>query len=226
MKLSVIIPTYNEEKNIGQLIDFFQSSNDCHQVIVVDGGSGDQTSNICIKKGITFIQTSLGSRAKQMNIGAEKATGDILYFVHADTQPLPSFYHDIKQSIAEGYQLGSYRFQFNSKSRRLKFNAFFTRFDKLFCRGGDQTIFITRKLYDKLDGYKEEMVIMEEYELIRRAKRQVKFKVIPKDVIVSARKYDQNSYLIVSFANFTTFLMFYLGFSPQRMKDFYKSLVK
>jgi len=226
MKLSVIIPTYNEEKNIAQLIDFFQASNNCYEIIVVDGGSNDQTRVICENKKIHLVDSSHRSRAKQMNLGAEKAGGDVFYFVHADTRPLESFYQDIALSLEEGYKIGSYRFQFNSDSRRLKINSYFTRFNRLFCRGGDQTLFITRDLFNQLNGYKEEMVIMEEYDLIRRAKKELKFKVIPKDVIVSARKYDRNSYLRVSVANFIIFLMFYLGFSPKRMKAFYGSLVK
>lgn len=226
MKLSIIIPTYNEEKNIARLIDFFQASNNCYEIIVVDGGSLDQTRSICLNKKVQLIDAPYRSRAKQMNLGAKKAGGEVFYFVHADTRPLESFYQDITESLDQGYKLGSYRFQFNSDSRRLKINSYFTRFNKLFCRGGDQTLFITKDLFNQMEGYKEEMEIMEEYDLIRRAKKWVKFKVIPKDVIVSARKYDRNSYLKVSMANFIIFLMFYLGISSKRMKAFYSSLVK
>ncbi len=226
MKLSVIIPTYNEEKNIAQIIDFFQESNNCYEIIIVDGGSHDQTRSICAQKKVQLVDAPFKSRAKQMNLGAKKASGNIYYFVHADTRPLDSFYQDIKLSLEEGYKIGSYRFQFNSDSKKLKINAYFTRFNKLFCRGGDQTLFITKELFNQLEGYQEEMEIMEEYDLIRRAKKLVKFKVIPKDVIVSARKYDKNSYFKVSTANLVVFLMFYMGFSAKRMKRFYGSLVK
>jgi len=226
MKLSVIIPTLNEEDNIERLLDFFLDSIICHEIIVVDGGSQDRTKDICNDKNVTFVQTQISSRARQMNKGVEHATGDVFYFVHADTRPLKSFYQDIEHSIQEGYSIGSYRFQFNSNSKRLKINAFFTRFNRLFCRGGDQTIFITKDLFEELEGYNEEMDIMEEYDLIKRAKRATRFKVIPKNVIVSARKYDRNSYTKVSFANFIIFAMFYLGFSSKRMKSFYFTMIK
>jgi len=149
-----------------------------------------------------------------------------LYFVHSDAFPPKTYIKDIEKAVAQGFEIGCFRFQFDSPSLMLKLNSYFTRFNKLWCRGGDQTLFVTNAFFDELGGYDNSHMIMEEYDFIKRSKKQAKFKIIPKDVIVSARKYDRNSYLKVSFANIIIFTMFYLGFSARRMKNFYLSIIK
>ena len=95
----------------------------------------------------------------------------------------------------------------------------------MWCRGGDQSLFIKSKVFNALGGYKEEYVIMEEYDLLRRAVDQYRFKLIPKDIIVSARKYKDNNYLRVQFANLIVFNMFKMGYEPQRLLDTYRRLI-
>jgi rSAM/selenodomain-associated transferase 2 len=223
MFLSIIIPTFNENENINRLLLHLQEiSHSNMEIIVVDGGSTDGTQKLVDKHKATLLNSKEKGRAKQMNFAAKKAKGDVLYFVHADTLPPKTFYEDIKVSIKEGFPIGCYRFKFNSDKRILKLNAYFTRFDRLMCRGGDQSLFITRELFDDLGGYSENHKVMEDYDIILRARKKHPFKIIPKDVIVSARKYDYNSYLKVNYANLVAFMMFYAKVDHDKIIKFYR----
>lgn len=160
-----------------------------------------------------------------MNCGYRLAKGDLLYFVHADSLPPAGYLDDLQRSIEEGFSAGCYRFRFDSDHLLLRINSYFTRFDKIMCRGGDQTLYITRKLFEKLEGFREDFLIMEEYDLIQKIQSTSRFKIIPKDVIVSARKYDRNHYLQVNFANLVVFMMYFSGARQETMVHAYKVLI-
>lgn len=225
MLISIIIPTLNEEECISSLLRFLVNHPDRAQfeIIVVDGGSTDKTLGVVQSFGLEAYQTMVASRAHQMNEGARKANGDMLYFVHADTQLLTSFAKDIFQAISSGFQSGCYRFRFlNPKNPLLHINGFFTRFPFKWCRGGDQTLFITREAFNRVGGFDERFVIMEDYDMLDRLQEsRISFTVLPKSVKVSARKYDKNSYLKVQLANLKAMKMYRRGESPKLIKEFY-----
>src|SRR5688572_15940184 len=91
--ISVIIPTYNEADHIAETINNAKAADgkDDIEFIVVDGGSSDATVSIAIDTGAKAIASNRKGRASQMNEGARIATGDILYFLHADTIPPKNF---------------------------------------------------------------------------------------------------------------------------------------
>lgn len=226
--ISIIIPTLNEEENIGRLVEylFHNSRNDAIEIIISDGGSKDDTLEKALKAGATAVSSTRRGRAAQMNHGASIAKGDILYFVHADTVPPEGYTKDIKKAVEEGFGIGRYRTKFDSKKRILKLNAFFTRFDLFMCYGGDQTLFITKDLFQSIGGYDETMLIMEDYEIIGRARENAAYKIIQKPALVSARKYDKRSWLKVQKANYSIIEMYKKGASQKAMVDSYKLMLK
>lgn len=229
MKISVIIPTFNEADNIGCLIESLKiyGKNYLHEIIVSDSpNSTDNTKEIAQKLGAIAQKSPQKGRAFQMNFGASIATADILYFVHADIKVNPDYTFDILKAINSGHYFGCYRYQFDADDWILKVNAFFTRLPFIWCRGGDQTLFIRKEDFLKVGEFREDYEIMEDYEFIIRAKKVLKFKIIPKNVIVSARKYKTNSYLRVQKANFKVMLMFLSGkASQQEMTETYRRIL-
>lgn len=224
MNLSIIIPTLNEQQNIAQLLKQLTNNKnaDHYEVIVVDGGSTDSTlETIRQFPTVILLNSPTCSRAAQMNFGASRAKHDVLYFVHADLVLPDSFYDDILEALGKSYY-GGYRYRFDSGTPLLSINSFFTRFPMMWCRGGDQTMFITRSLFEKLNGFDEYYCVMEDFDLLLRAKEIAKYHIIQKDVIVSARKYATNGYLKVQLANLRAFRMFNRGENPQKIRSYYK----
>lgn len=227
MQISIIIVTLNEAQHVEAVVKLLMANggDSLRELFVVDGGSTDNTCELATKAGATVLRTKAG-RATQMNFGASHATGDLLYFVHADTRPPTSYVHDITTAVKQGYPIGCFRFQFDSDRLVLKVNSYFTRFDKMWCRGGDQSLFVTRKVFDELKGYRSDYKIMEEYDFINRARQKYTFKIIPKDVFVSARKYEDNGYFRVQIANLIVFNMYRFGYSQDAMVKMYRKILK
>ena len=226
MKLSIIIPTLNEEDKLPHLLDaILPHTYTYDEIIVVDADSFDKTVAIANKKDVRVLISEVKSRAHQMNLGAREAKGDILYFVHADTLPPTTFRDDIKNATDRGKVAGCYRFKFDKDTLMLRFNAWWTRFNFMFCRGGDQTLFIQKDKFMEIDGFNESYCIMEDFELIRRLKKDKSFYIMPKSVVVSARKYDRNSYFKVNMVNLWSYWTFQLGRSPEKIKAFYNRIL-
>jgi len=228
VSISIIIPTYNEEESILQLLNHLKahSNNLVEDYIVADGGSSDRTVQIVRDAGFMCIECKEKGRASQMNRGYELSSGSVLYFVHADSFPPVSYAEDILESLRLGYQAGCYRFRFNSDRLMLRINSFFTRFNRIMCRGGDQTLFLTRNLFEQLEGFRNDFMIMEDYDLIQKIQKKAAFRIIPKDVIVSARKYRDNSWFKVNFANLVVFLLYFSGAEQSTMINAYKKLIR
>ncbi|WBO86581.1 TIGR04283 family arsenosugar biosynthesis glycosyltransferase [Hymenobacter yonginensis] len=227
MTISIIIPTYNEAANIGRLVQELRhyGSAEAPEILVVDAKSADGTAEVARQAGATVLPAPKPGRAAQMNHGAAHATGDILYFVHADVQIHPDFVATIRQAVAEGYPAGCYRFRFDSKHPLLRFNSYGTRFKGIMSRGGDQTLFVTRELFGQLGGFREQFVVMEDFDIIQRIRRVARFLIVPQDVVVSARKYEHNSWLRVQLANLTAFSLYFLKVSPVRIARTYKAMI-
>jgi rSAM/selenodomain-associated transferase 2 len=227
MSISVIIPTLNEAKTIGALARHLRrhGGQALREVIVVDGGSHDGTLAEAAAAGAAVLRAPARGRAIQMNHGARQAKGDILYFVHADTIPPASFAGDILAAAAAGKLAGCYRFRFDSHHSLMRVNAYFTRFPFLWCRGGDQSLFISRELFFKLGGFAETYPIMEDFEFIRRLRKTTCFEVLKSDIIVSARKYRDYPYWRVQAANFAVFNLFRLGADPYWLARAYRRML-
>ncbi len=118
-----------------------------------------------------------------MNCGASLATTDILYYLHVDTFPPPTFINDITQAVKRGFEAGCFRLSFDYKHWVLNANCWFTRFKINAFRFGDQSLFVTKYLFNNTSGFCEEHTVMEHQHLIIRLRKRNKFTIMPGAVI-------------------------------------------
>lgn len=226
--ISIIIPTLNEEERIGGLVKHLRTLS--HQIflkeiIVSDGGSKDKTCELAIAAGASLMQAPCPSRAIQMNWAAKQAQGDILYFLHADALPPRDCLINIIEAVQDGHYLGCFSYDFDSDSSLLKINAYMTQFDAITSGGGDQTLFLPKETFEALGRFNEDLPIMEDFDFVWRAKKQYPLHFVKNPVLVSARKYEKNSYLKVQIVNGITFTLFRRGYCPFKLAKWYKRVL-
>lgn len=225
--ISVIIPAYNEAEQIAQTISKTRLATGENEIeiIVVDGGSTDETVSIAENCGAIVINGRKG-RAAQMNKGASAAKGRTLYFLHADSIPPVNFTNYISNSLLSGAASGCFRLAFDHDHWFLKGNCWFTRFDVKAVRFGDQSLFVLKNIFDQSGGFNEDLLIMEDQEIINRIKKHGKFTVMNAAVTTSARKYLDNGIFRMQTIFFLIWFMYYMGCSQKTLLNLYKRLIR
>jgi len=224
-KISVIIPTLNEEDNIGKLIQWLRNTADDFEIIVVDGGSKDNTVEVVESRSEKILFSFRKNRAVQLNLGAANAKSEILYFVHADVLPPENWFSEITNAFNKGEIAGCFSYKFDPENAITKIHAKATKRNTIFTGGGDQTLFIKKEIFKELNGFKESLELMEDFDLVWRLKRKYPFIVLANNAIVSSRKHEKSSYLWVQIVNLFTIILFSLGFRDKRLKKIYQFLV-
>jgi len=225
-RLSVVIPTFNEAANIQRLVRYLLDSDPDLEVIVSDGGSTDDTQQLARAAGARVIQSPKKGRASQMNAGAAEATGSVLYFLHADTFPPTGFQDAILQSCSSDTGAGCFRLRFDDDNWFLRANAWLTRFDIDSIRFGDQSLFIRRYLFEQIGGFRKDLLLLEDQEIIRRIKACTGFRILPKSVITSAQKYRENGRYRLQLIFFGIWSLSYLGLPQQKLVSIYNRLIR
>lgn len=223
-RVSIIIPTFNEEKNIKACIESARKLNPL-EIIVVDGGSTDMTKEIAKDMNARVVQSPKG-RGIQMNRGASLAKGDIFLFLHADSRLPLVHYENIFGKVTQDYAGGFFRLRFDDGSLSTRLVEFFANIRaRMFSLPyGDQAIFIKKTLFEKIGGFKEHP-FLEDIDLVIRMKKFGKLKYIPLSVTVSARRLKKGyplSPIVVSFRNIFIAILFLLGVSPHKLIHLYR----
>ena len=160
-----------------------------------------------------------------MNLGAKKATGSVLYFLHADSFPPNRYDNLILKEVQKENKAGCFRMQFNSKHWWLRLASWLTRFSWRACRGGDQSQFITRELFDEIGGYDENYIIYEDNILINELYARKQFVVINKKIRTSARLYKKIGIWKLQYLFWTIYVKRWFGASADEMLAYYKKHV-
>ena len=226
---SLIIPTYNEAASIGRLLAYVRAhtpAGAASEVLVVDGGSTDATAEVARQAGATVLASPRKGRAAQLNYGASRARGTVLYFLHADSYPPPGFWADIEQAVAQGYGSGCYRLAFDHGHWLLRFSAWCTRWPFTFLRFGDQSLFVRRELFERLGGYREDLLVMEDQELVQRLRASAPFRLLPRAVVTSARKYLANGVLRLQGVFTLIVLLYWAGVPQAQLVRVYRRLIR
>ena len=224
--ISIIIPVLNEQERINALIAGIRrlSPTGPREIIVVDGDARGSTISAVSDTAVKKVLSGRG-RGRQMNSGAALATGQVLLFLHADTD-LPTDALALIDDAMRGTVHAAGAFDLGIKSGRRIFRlteryvAIRTRLTRV--PFGDQAIFIRRSVFEQLGGYRE-LPLMEDIELMTRLRKAGRrLRIIPKRVMTSARRWEQEGVLACTFRNWFLQAAYVLGVPPQRLSRWYR----
>lgn len=222
--LSIIIPTLNEEMTLGNSLDFIPVSPSL-EIIVVDGGSGDRTREIA-SIWTSHVYVTDPGRARQMNLGAQKAQGEVLLFLHADSI-FPAEGPDVILQVMRNPAVigGSFHLDINASGwgyRLIAFGANLrTRLLKI--PYGDQGIFIRKKVFDQMGGF-QEIPLMEDLDLVRRMKKEGQIRILPQRILTSSRRWEKEGLLYTTLRNWTLVLLYSVGVPPNKLYKWYQHI--
>ena len=220
-KITIVIPVLNEAGMIQTTLQRLLDEPDL-EVIVVDGESEDKTVKLANSMGVKVIICP-GGRARQMNAGAEVATGDMLLFLHADTQ-LPDRYPAIVEQVLRTPQTiaGAFELKIDGKERSLRLVERMVNWRSRFLSlpYGDQAIFLKASVFQEIGGFPD-LPIMEDFELISRLKRRGKIAIAHPPVLTSARRWQRLGVWRTTLINQLMILGYFLGVPPIQLRRFY-----
>ncbi|MEK7232537.1 MAG: TIGR04283 family arsenosugar biosynthesis glycosyltransferase [Elusimicrobiota bacterium] len=227
MKISVIIPTRNEEENISQAISRIRQTSDCNgiEIIVADGNSTDRTVELTQGIADKVIRVPQPGRAFQMQEGARVASGNLLLFLHADTR-LPA---DWKEQLAQAWSRSekpaatAFKLGFDSKKPFYRLLAWTANLRTALTGVplGDQAIAVSREVFLRAGGFPP-VPLMEEYLLCRKLKSLGRVVILPGKVATSVRRYERNGKLFNALRNAAITVLFYLGVPPCSLARLYR----
>ena len=232
LNLSIIIPLLNEAGNLPELIAHIVRLDPApQQVILVDGGSVDGSVAIAdsVLKSTEVAQSiidwhvieSTVGRAQQMNAGAILATGDVLLFLHADTELPADATDNIRQAVAQ-YDWGRFDVGLDSREPLLKIVGLMInqRSRLMGIATGDQAIFIKKSVFEQIGGYPDQP-LMEDIELCKRLKKIARPACLKSKVITSARRWQQRGTWRTIFLMWHLRFDYWRGVSPDVLKQRY-----
>ena len=224
-RLSTIIPTLNEAAGVGALLDALQPLRaQGHELVLVDGGSSDDTVELARPRVDRVLCTASG-RARQMNAGAEAAGGDVLWFVHADTGLDARHAQALLQALAHAPDKAWGRFDVRIRGRS-PLLGLVARLMNLRSRltgiaTGDQGIFVRTGAFRQIGGYAEQP-LMEDIELSRALKRLSAPLCLRQRIQTSGRRWEQGGVIRTILLMWSLRLGYFLGLPPDRLVRLYK----
>ncbi|MBD1873245.1 TIGR04283 family arsenosugar biosynthesis glycosyltransferase [Nodosilinea sp. FACHB-131] len=224
--ISVIIPTLNEARTLPQTLSTFSEVLGV-EVVVVDGGSGDQTVAVAKGLGVQVIESAPG-RSHQLNCGAAAASGPLLLFLHADTRLPEGFDRTIRQTLAQpGVVAGAFRLAIDGPGRGLRWVEWGVnlRSRLLQMPYGDQAIFLKAEIFHELGGFPD-LPMMEDFELMRRLRKVGKVAIAPSAVVTSDRRWRTLGILRTTLVNQIMVVGYLLGVDPHKLARWYRRLGK
>ena len=231
--VSIIIPVLNEEECIEEFLSHLgklkgpplSEAKGQAEIILVDGGSEDRTTEIASRFDYVKICPGERGRAHQMNLGAQVANGDILLFLHADTYLPENAISAVEEIIADGIDGGCFSLAIDSPRLPLRIaSQLITRRTRITqVATGDQTIFVRRKVFNELGGYAD-MPLMEDLDFTRRLKRVGTFVELDLQVSTSARRWEKWGVYKTILLMWCLRILYYLGVSPVRLAKFYQDV--
>ncbi len=222
--LSIIIPVLNEAATIAQQLSYLTSQLDKNcELIIVDGGSRDNTVNLAMPFANRIVESEHSGRALQMNAGAAVAKGDILLFLHIDTR-LPSTFLKCLCALERkqdtwgffSLKLSGTAFVFRVIERAITVRSRITSIAT-----GDQCLFMGKTLFNRCQGYAT-IALMEDVEICKRLRKYSPPVVFPEYVITSSRRWEEKGILQTVLLMWRLRFLYFLGVSPNKLAQSYR----
>lgn len=217
MRVSIIVPVRDEAAIVAAALRRLRQVFPGCELIVVDGASSDGTAELAAPLA-TVIRSAPG-RARQLNTGTAHATGDVLWFVHADTRVDPAALGQLRTALADPRVVGggcALRFDRNTPALRLLGWSSTQRARRLHHVFGDQAMFVRRSVFDALGGFPD-LPLMEDLELSRRLHRAGRLVVLPAACTASARRFEAHGTIrMIAFMQYLK-LLYFTGVDPARI---------
>lgn len=224
LRLSVIIPTLNEAESIVATLNRLQAMRKRgHEVIVSDGGSKDNTVQLCIPLVDRVVKTETG-RARQMNAGVKSSQGNVFWFLHADTLIEPD--HDqliIKTVTENSNRWGRFDVQLSGTHPLLRIIERLMNWRSCLTgiATGDQGIFVQRELFEDIGGFAS-IPLMEDIEISKRLRKRARPFCIRKTLVTSSRRWEKSGILKTILLMWRLRLLFALGVDANRLARYYR----
>lgn len=222
-RLSIVIPALNESANLARILPDLVTREPRAELIVIDGGSEDDSRAVVARVPSVQWLTSKRGRARQMNAGARAAHGDALLFLHADTVLPDGAGTAIVEALIDPAVVGG-RFDVRLDSPRLLLAVvgwMMNQRSRLSgISTGDQGIFVRRAIFDALGGYAD-IPLMEDVDFTRRLKRRGRMAALRLRVATSARKWEREGVVRTVVLMWSLRLLYALGVAPARLHRWY-----
>lgn len=220
MRISVIIPTLDEADRIASLIDALRADS-FDEVVVADGGSVDDTIEKAQRAGAVVVSAPRG-RGKQLKAGANAASGACLFFLHADSTPPIGARQIVVEALSEPDVIaGSFCLAFDRRHPLLSLYARFSRLNHGLFTYGDQGLFVSRRVYERIGGYSD-APLFEDVEFQNRLRRAGKFIKRPEPIVTSARRFLRDGIAQRELTSIGLVGLYHLGVSPERLERWYR----
>lgn len=224
--ISVIIPTLNEERSLPKCLACLSASAPT-EIIIVDGGSTDRTLDLaqefCARTTNAHVITAPRGRASQMNEGTKASQGEVLLFLHADTQLPPQSERIVQSALTSPSVVGGrFDVRFDSSSLWSQIiSAFMNRRSRLTgIATGDQALFVRREVFEALGGFSE-IPLMEDIEFSRRLQQAGRIMALRSTVVTSFRRWDTQGPLRTILLMWTLRFLYWAGVSPHQLARVY-----
>ncbi len=221
--ISVIIPVLNEAEILEKMLSELQLELVGHELIVVDGGSTDDT--VCIAEKYGRVISSERGRAKQLNAGADAANGDILVFLHADIWLEKGAFKAVELALSSGFVGGGFHQKIDGRSYLYRVIAFTADLRGKYLRVfyGDSGIFVRQADFHRIGGFPN-VPIMEEVGFSKKLRKLGKTKLVKPRIHISARRWERNGIVRTTVKNWLITFLYSIGFSLERLAKLYQNI--